>query len=82
MPNLKLAPIIWSKIANVVFETEGNGGGFLGKPYEPNAVVKNDIEFIKGAQKRLKREMSDLFSKSTIAIHPDVVNESQRKKRK
>ena len=21
-------------------------GGFLGKPYEPNAVIKNDIEFI------------------------------------
>lgn len=23
-----------------------DGGGFLGKPYEPNAVIKNDIEFI------------------------------------
>jgi DNA modification methylase len=22
------------------------GSGFLGKPYEPNAVIKNDIEFI------------------------------------
>lgn len=41
-----LAPIIWYKIANAVYEAEGNGGGFLGKPYEPNAVVKNDIEFI------------------------------------
>jgi DNA modification methylase len=41
-----LAPIIWHKIANAVYEVEGNGGGFLGKPYEPNAVVKNDIEFI------------------------------------
>jgi len=41
-----LAPIIWYKIANAAFEAEGNGGGFLGKPYEPNAVVKNDIEFI------------------------------------
>lgn len=41
-----LAPIIWHKIANAAFEAEGNGGGFLGKPYEPNAVVKNDIEFI------------------------------------
>lgn len=40
-----LAPIIWNKIANVVHEVEG-GGGFLGKPYEPNAVIKNDIEFI------------------------------------
>jgi DNA modification methylase len=41
-----LAPIIWYKIANAAYEAEGNGGGFLGKPYEPNAVVKNDIEFI------------------------------------
>jgi DNA modification methylase len=41
-----LAPIIWYKIANAVFEASGNGGGFLGKPYEPNSVIKNDIEFI------------------------------------
>ena len=41
-----LAPIIWRKIANAQFEAEGNGSSFLGKPYEPNAVIKNDIEFI------------------------------------
>ena len=41
-----LAPIIWHKIANAVFEVSGNGAGFLGKPYEPNAVIKNDFEFI------------------------------------
>lgn len=40
-----LAPIIWHKISNAAYEVE-NGGGFLGKPYEPNAVIKNDIEFI------------------------------------
>jgi len=41
-----LAPIIWHKIANVSYEVENGSGGFLGKPYEPNAVIKNDIEFI------------------------------------
>ncbi|MDK9725602.1 MAG: site-specific DNA-methyltransferase [Sterolibacteriaceae bacterium MAG5] len=41
-----VAPIIWHKIANASFEASGNGAGFLGKPYEPNAVIKNDIEFI------------------------------------
>ncbi len=41
-----LSPIIWNKIANAQLEANGNGGSFLGKPYEPNAVVKNDIEFI------------------------------------
>jgi DNA modification methylase len=40
-----LAPIIWHKIANAAYEVE-NGSGFLGKPYEPNSVIKNDIEFI------------------------------------
>jgi len=40
-----LAPIIWYKISNAKHETE-NGSGFLGKPYEPNAVVKNDVEYI------------------------------------
>ncbi|MBN1591554.1 MAG: site-specific DNA-methyltransferase [Pirellulales bacterium] len=40
-----LAPIIWHKIANAVHEVE-NGSSFLGKPYEPNSVIKNDIEFI------------------------------------
>ena len=41
-----LAPIIWHKIANAIYEASSNGGGFLGKPYEPNSVIKNDIEFI------------------------------------
>lgn len=41
-----LAPIIWQKIANAAYEVENGGGGFLGKPYEPNALVKNDVEFV------------------------------------
>lgn len=40
-----LAPIIWHKIANARFEVE-NGSSFLGKPYEPNAIIKNDIEYV------------------------------------
>ncbi len=39
-----LAPIIWHKIGNALYEA--GGGGFLGKPYEPNAIIKNDIEYI------------------------------------
>lgn len=41
-----LAPIIWHKIANAKYEVENGGGGFLGKPYEPNGVIKNDVEYI------------------------------------
>jgi DNA modification methylase len=40
-----LAPIIWHKIANAAYEVD-RGAGILGKPYEPNCIVKNDIEFI------------------------------------
>ena len=40
-----LNPIIWHKIANASYEIN-NGSKFLGKPYEPNAIIKNDIEFI------------------------------------
>jgi modification methylase len=40
-----LALIIWYKISNAVHEVE-NGSSFLGKPYEPNSIIKNDIEFI------------------------------------
>lgn len=41
-----LTPVLWHKIANGVTEAEGNGAGFYGKPYQPGAVVKNDIEYV------------------------------------
>jgi len=41
-----LTPILWYKIANVATEVEGNGAPFLGKPYEPNGIIKNDVEYI------------------------------------
>jgi DNA modification methylase len=40
-----LTPILWHKIANASYEVE-NGSSFLGKPYEPNAILKNDMEYI------------------------------------
>jgi DNA modification methylase len=40
-----LNPVIWYKISNANYEVN-NGTKFLGKPYEPNAIIKNDIEFI------------------------------------
>ncbi len=40
-----LNPIIWAKISNANYEVS-NGSKFLGKPYEPNAIIKNDMEFI------------------------------------
>ncbi len=40
-----LNPIVWHKIANASYEVS-NGSKFFGKPYEPNAIIKNDMEFI------------------------------------
>jgi site-specific DNA-methyltransferase (adenine-specific) len=40
-----LTPIFWYKIANASYEVE-NGSSFLGKPFEPNAIIKNDVEYI------------------------------------
>jgi modification methylase len=40
-----LTPIYWQKIANASYEVN-NGSAFLGKPFEPNAVIKNDTEYV------------------------------------
>ena len=40
-----LNPILWHKISNASFEAN-TSASFLGKPYEPNAIIKNDVEYI------------------------------------
>ena len=40
-----LAPIMWFKVGNADIES-GSNTRFLGKPYEPGAAVKNDIEYV------------------------------------
>ena len=64
-----LAPIIWHKIANAVYEIDrGGSGGFLGKPYEPNGVVKNDIEFILMQRKHGKYRSPSLATRVLSVI--------------
>ncbi len=42
-----LAPIFWYKLGNLKTEVSRPGGSwFLGKPFEPNGIIKNEIEFI------------------------------------
>jgi site-specific DNA-methyltransferase (adenine-specific) len=41
-----LTPILWHKISNGATEVSGNGAGFYGKPYQPGAIIKNDVEYI------------------------------------
>ncbi len=64
-----LTPILWHKIANGVTEVKGNGAGFYGKPYQPGAVVKNDVEYIlflrKGGQYRSATPLQKALSMLT-----------------
>jgi DNA modification methylase len=70
-----LAPIIWHKIANAQFEAEGNGAPFLGKPYEPNSVIKNDIEFILMERKPGGYRRPDTASRLLSVIPADAHKE-------
>jgi DNA modification methylase len=69
-----LAPIIWYKISNAVHEVE-RGGGFLGKPYEPNAIVKNDIEYI-----LMQRKPGGYRSPSTETRLLSLISDANHKK--
>ena len=65
-----LAPIIWHKISNAAYEVDG-GSGFLGKPYEPNAVIKNDIEFVLMERKPGGYRAPDMSAKILSLISAD-----------
>lgn len=84
-----LTPILWHKIANASYEVE-NGSSFLGKPYEPNAILKNDMEYIlmlrkpggyrKPTDEQRKESMltKDEHSKWFRSFWSDVTGESTR----
>jgi site-specific DNA-methyltransferase (adenine-specific) len=86
-----LTPILWQKIANGATEVEGNGAGFYGKPYQPGAIIKNDVEYIlflrKGGEYRspsnIQRVLSMLnkeeMHKWLRSSWVDVKGESTRK---
>lgn len=69
-----LAPIIWHKISNAVYEVE-NGSSFLGKPYEPNSVIKNDIEFI-----LMQRKPGGYRTPDTMTRILSVISEENHRK--
>jgi DNA modification methylase len=64
-----LTPILWGKIANGVTEAQGNGAGFYGKPFQPGAVIKNDVEYIlflrKGGEYRSPSHLQKALSMLT-----------------
>lgn len=64
-----LTPILWQKIANGATEAQGNGAGFYGKPYQPGAIIKNDVEYIlflrKGGEYRSPSTLQRVLSMLT-----------------
>jgi len=85
-----LTPILWHKIANGATEVAGNGAGFYGKPYQPGAIVKNDIEYIlflrkpggyrsvSPTQKALSMLTKEEMQSWTRSIWTDIRGESTR----
>ena len=85
-----LTPILWLKIANGATEVAGNGAGFYGKPYQPGAIVKNDVEHIlffrKGGSYRSPAPMQKALSMLTkeemqnwlVTAWTDIKGESTR----
>lgn len=69
-----LQGIFWCKTANAACEVE-NGSNFLGKPYEPNAVIKNDVEYI------LMQRKPGAYRKPTLAarVMSVIAEENHRK---
>jgi DNA modification methylase len=66
-----LAPILWYKIANAKFEA--GGSGYLGKPFEPNGVIKNDIEFIL-FQRKAGGYRSPSLTTRALSVIPATLN--------
>ncbi len=69
-----LAPIFWHKISNAKFEVGGNSK-FLGKPYEPNGVIKHDVEYILMLRKSGGYRSPDLEQRRLSIISEREFNE-------
>lgn len=66
-----LTPILWHKISNGVSEAQGNGAGFYGKPYQPGAVVKNDVEYILFMRKGGEYRTTTMLQKALSMLTKD-----------
>lgn len=73
-----LTPILWHKIANGATEVEGNGSGFYGKPYQPGAIIKNDIEYILFLRKGGEYRSATPLQKALSMLTKQEMNQWQR----
>jgi site-specific DNA-methyltransferase (adenine-specific) len=59
-------------------EAEGNGAGFYGKPYQPGAVIKNDIEYILFLRKGGGYRTTPMVQKALSMLTRDEMRSWQR----
>ena len=72
-----LSTIFWYKIANATTEV-GGSGAMLGKPYEPNGVVKNDVEYILRFKKPGPYRKPTPLQRAASLIPPDEYDAAMR----
>ena len=49
-------------------EAKGNGAGFYGKPYQPGAIIKNDVEYVLLLQERRRIPIADSDAKGAVDV--------------
>ncbi|WP_135257757.1 DNA-methyltransferase [Thermus caldilimi] len=84
-----LNPILWHKHTNAALEAQ-RPGFFLGKPYEPGAIIKTEVEYIlmqrkpggyrkpTPEQRELSRLPKELFARWFRQIWDDIPGESTK----
>jgi site-specific DNA-methyltransferase (adenine-specific) len=72
-----LATIFWHKIANAATEVGGPGAA-LGKPYEPNGVVKNDVEYVLRLRKPGPYRKPTPLQRAASLLPPDEYDAAMR----
>jgi len=73
-----LTPILWYKIGNRTNEAGGGSSGYYGKPYQPGAIIKNDIEHILMLRKPGGYRKTTMLQKSLSMLQRDEMELWQR----
>jgi site-specific DNA-methyltransferase (adenine-specific) len=73
-----LTPILWYKIGNRSNEAGGGSSGYYGKPYQPGAVIKNDIEHILMLRKPGAYRSTSMLQKALSMLQKEEMDAWQR----
>jgi modification methylase len=69
-----LTPILWFKIGNRTNEAGGGSSGYYGKPYQPGAIIKNDIEHVVMLRKPGGYRTTPMIQRALSMIQRDEMN--------